>query len=217
VSESNANVLDLGCGTGHLARALLDEGFRVTGLDRSPFMLDVAREKLEPDLEAGRAALVEADAAAFDLDAEFGLVVSTYDTLNHLPDLDAMESCARCARAAAVDGAGFVFDLNTRKGLEGWRGIHVNDVDETFWLTHGVFDPGDTHAVTRLTGFIRGDDGRYDRFDERIANTAFALGDVIDRLLAAGWSACHAARLETLEEPVDDPEEMGRAWIVATA
>jgi SAM-dependent methyltransferase len=215
VADRNLDVLDLGCGTGHLAEALLDAGFRVTGLDRSRAMLDVARERLAPHLESGRATLIEADTAAFELERRFGLVVSTYDTLNHLPDPDALESCARCARAVTADGGWFVFDLNTRRGLIRWRGIWVEDDEEVFRVTRGLYDPGDSHAVTRITGFLRGEDGRYDRFDERIGNTAFALEDVLARLRAAGWTACHAARLDALGEAVADPEQLGRAFLVA--
>jgi len=40
-------VLDLPCGTGRLAEALLDSGFKVDGVDISPAMLEVARRKLQ--------------------------------------------------------------------------------------------------------------------------------------------------------------------------
>src|SRR3954470_16949082 len=39
-----AQLLDLGCGTGTLAQALVAHGFRVTGLDRSEQMLRYARQ-----------------------------------------------------------------------------------------------------------------------------------------------------------------------------
>jgi SAM-dependent methyltransferase len=39
-------ILDLGCGTGiPIARYALDRGFRVTGLDASPSMIDLARQR----------------------------------------------------------------------------------------------------------------------------------------------------------------------------
>jgi demethylmenaquinone methyltransferase/2-methoxy-6-polyprenyl-1,4-benzoquinol methylase len=47
------HVLDVATGTGLVAEQLLRRGFRVTGLDQSPDMLDVARRRL-----AGRAELV---------------------------------------------------------------------------------------------------------------------------------------------------------------
>ncbi|QNP73573.1 class I SAM-dependent methyltransferase [Streptomyces roseirectus] len=41
-----ADVLDLGCGTGSLSLLAAERGHRVTGVDRSPAMLDLARAKL---------------------------------------------------------------------------------------------------------------------------------------------------------------------------
>lgn len=42
----SATILDLPCGTGRLAEALLDEGYRVVGVDIAAPMLEVARRKL---------------------------------------------------------------------------------------------------------------------------------------------------------------------------
>ncbi|GAA3187814.1 MULTISPECIES: class I SAM-dependent methyltransferase [Streptomyces] len=54
------DVLDLGCGTGSLALLAAEQGHRVTGIDRSPAMVALAREKL-----AGRdAVFLVGDAAA---------------------------------------------------------------------------------------------------------------------------------------------------------
>jgi len=44
--DRDQRVLDLPCGTGRMAEALLEDGFRVTGVDISPAMLEVARQKL---------------------------------------------------------------------------------------------------------------------------------------------------------------------------
>lgn len=41
-----ARIVDLGCGTGTLARLLIDAGYDVTGLDVSPAMLERARAKV---------------------------------------------------------------------------------------------------------------------------------------------------------------------------
>ncbi|GLU46279.1 class I SAM-dependent DNA methyltransferase [Nocardiopsis ansamitocini] len=55
-----ANVLDLGCGTGlPTTRRLVEAGCRVTGVELSPVMLDLARAN------APRAHLVQADMTAF--------------------------------------------------------------------------------------------------------------------------------------------------------
>ncbi|MGI5453512.1 class I SAM-dependent methyltransferase [Streptomyces sp. CA-249302] len=55
-----SDVLDLGCGTGSLSLLAAEQGHRVTGVDSSPAMIDLARTKL-----AGRdAAFLTGDAAA---------------------------------------------------------------------------------------------------------------------------------------------------------
>jgi SAM-dependent methyltransferase len=54
------DILDLGCGTGSLSLLAAEQGHRVTGVDSSPAMIDLARAKL-----AGRdAAFLIGDAAA---------------------------------------------------------------------------------------------------------------------------------------------------------
>jgi len=57
-------ILDLGCGTGNLALRLAARGLHVTGVDLSPDMLDVAREKAPASValrwvQAGAAELID--------------------------------------------------------------------------------------------------------------------------------------------------------------
>ena len=67
-------VLDVATGTGLVAAELLRRGFRVTGLDQSPEMLDVARRRF-----GNRVALVEASAEALPFaDETFNHLTFTY-------------------------------------------------------------------------------------------------------------------------------------------
>lgn len=60
------DVLDLGCGTGSLSLLAAEQGHRVTGVDRSPAMVQLARQKL-----AGRhAVFLTGDAARPPVDGE---------------------------------------------------------------------------------------------------------------------------------------------------
>ena len=215
VAPANRAVLDLCCGTGQLARAFLDQGYRVTGLDLSSSMLDYARENTQPYVESGQAHFVEGDAADFTLDERFGLVVSTFDALNHLTGASALKNCFRCVQGV-LDRAGyFIFDLNTRKGLARWNGISVEDTEEAMIVNRGIYDGEGDKAWTLISGFVRRPDGLYERFSESAFNTVFDLAGVKNALLESGWREVHFARLADLAAPLDDPESEGRVWVVA--
>ncbi|MEU2911061.1 class I SAM-dependent methyltransferase [Streptomyces massasporeus] len=76
------DVLDLGCGTGSLSLLASEQGHRVTGVDLSPAMVALAREKL-----AGRdAVLLVGDAAAPPVGEERFDAVLVRHVLWALPD-----------------------------------------------------------------------------------------------------------------------------------
>ncbi|MGX9890734.1 class I SAM-dependent methyltransferase [Streptomyces sp. NPDC002276] len=77
-----ADVLDLGCGTGTLSLLAAEQGHRVTGVDLSPAMVDLARAKL-----AGRdAAFLLGDAATPPVGEQRYDVVLVRHVLWTLPD-----------------------------------------------------------------------------------------------------------------------------------
>ncbi|GAA3506501.1 class I SAM-dependent methyltransferase [Streptomyces prasinosporus] len=78
------DVLDLGCGTGSLSLLAAEQGHRVTGVDRSPAMVELARQKL-----AGRhAVFLTGDAARPPVDGERYDAVLVRHVLWTLPEPD---------------------------------------------------------------------------------------------------------------------------------
>lgn len=113
------SVLDLGCGTGTLLLALraLHPGWRLCGVDVSPGMLAIAGGK--PGHEGvlwSRARLP----APLPFGERFDIVGSFYDTLNHLPDQEALAETFRAVATVLRPGGLFVFDLNNAFGFETW-------------------------------------------------------------------------------------------------
>ncbi|MBE2266717.1 MAG: class I SAM-dependent methyltransferase [Anaerolinea sp.] len=211
--DAERTLLDVCCGTGQLARYFLERDFTVTGVDLSEPMILHARQNTAAYRE--RAAFIVADAADFRIDGQVGLAVSTFDALNHLPDAAALRSCFACVHAAVKPGGMFIFDLNTRAGLWRWNSINVNDTAETTLIFRGIYDGGD-RGYTRITGYIRDDDGRYSRFEETAYNVVYDLADVHALLAETGWHSSYCARAADLGAPLDDPEKEGRAFFVAT-
>jgi SAM-dependent methyltransferase len=213
-ASSHRSVLDLCCGTGQVARYFLEREYQVVGLDLSAAMLHYARENTQPYLVSGQARFVQADATNFTLPDRFGLVISTFDALNHLPDLTALRQCF-AAVAAVCDGY-FLFDLNTRVGLRRWNSIEVDDSrDDMTIVNHGIYDVTSDRAWLKVTGFVRNGEGLYERFEQTVYNTIFAMSDVKTLLLETGWRDAYFARRQDLQTPLTDPEQEGRVFIVA--
>lgn len=214
-AQAGTHVLDLACGTGQLAALFLDHGYEVVGLDLSPAMLEHARANNQVAVAAGRARFVEGDAADFELDERFGLVVSTFDALNHLPDFDDLEGCFASTAEVLAPGGWFIFDLNTRHGLQRWGGISVQDEEDLVLITRGVVVEEEGRAYTQISGFLRADDGRWDRFQEVAYNTIFALNEVAEALEDYGFAAVSFAAPRDLETPQGAPETHGRVVVLA--
>ena len=100
-----ATLLDVACGTGGIT-ALLAGAYQVSGLDISPGMLAVAREKLP-----GGTPLYLADMTSFRLGVTFDVIVCAYQGVNHLLSLAAWKSFFGCAYDHLNDGGVLVFDI----------------------------------------------------------------------------------------------------------
>ena len=210
-------VLDLCCGTGRLSRFFLEQDFRVVGLDLSEHMIAYARANNLEHVVAEQADFIQGDAANFKLDEKFGLTISTYDALNHLPDADALKRCFRCVFDTLLENGYFIFDLNTQAGLQHWNGIMVRPGDEIYMITRGMYDVHTVKAWTKITGFVRDKDdgGLYERFDETVYNTVFEMADVRRWLLEAEFRAVHFAIEGELNKLIENPEEQKRVFFVA--
>jgi cyclopropane fatty-acyl-phospholipid synthase-like methyltransferase len=108
-----ARVLDLGCGSGALARLLADQ-FEVVGVDISSEQLTLAREAVP------RATFVEADLTTLEVDeASFDGVCALY-SITHVPREEHASLFARIAGWLRPGGL-FLASLSSR-GSEDWRG-----------------------------------------------------------------------------------------------
>ena len=216
IASSQQTLLDLCCGTGQLALYFLERGYQVTGIDLSEPMLNCARANASMFVQAGQARFLQGDASSYTLDAPVGLAVSSFDALNHLPSLDALRDCFACTYAATLPGGTFIFDLNTRTGLQRWNNINVTETADSMVITRGIYD-GSERAYTRISGFVRIDDqNRYTRFDELIYNTVYDLAAVGELLLQTGWQKVSFAHGSDLSASVPEPEREGRIFVIAT-
>jgi SAM-dependent methyltransferase len=178
------DVLDVGCGTGASALPLLADGFRVTGVDRSEGMLEIARRRLGEDVE-----LVRADMRGLPRLGAFDVVACLDDGLNHLlsgADLQAaLESMAR----NLAPGGLVVFDLNTLPTLRSvFSSDWATERDDAVVVWRGIGDealePGGVTAAE--ISVLRPVDGVYGREQVTVTERHHPLDEVLDRLWRAG-------------------------------
>ncbi|HWN73765.1 MAG TPA: class I SAM-dependent methyltransferase [Solirubrobacterales bacterium] len=108
-------ILELGCGTGRVSLFLARRGHQVIGLDQDQELLDALAERAADSLhtrvgrksDASDGVAVEpvhADAQAFELAEEVGLVLAPTHLLQLLPDSARRIECLRCIAAALRPG-----------------------------------------------------------------------------------------------------------------
>lgn len=218
--QQSRALLDVCCGAGHLAAYFLANGYTVTGIDLSEHMLRYARENNAAFAATGQARFIQADAAHFTIDGSYGLVTSTFDALNHLPDQAALRSCFACVYPVLLPGGWFIFDLNTRTALLRWNNITIDDDPECMIVNRGLYDEQSDKAWMHISGFIHTEDRAdstplYERFQETVYNIIFDLAWVQNTLREIGFSTVYAALVGDLHTPLEDPEKENRAFIVA--
>ena len=146
-----AKILDLCCGTGQLAKALSEKGYRVTGLDAAPEMLRFARDNA-PEVE-----FIQEDARAFRLPAAFDAVFSTYDSLNHVMSAKELQEVFLNVFNCLKVGGIFLFDLNTEKAYrKQWKGyLDVIERPDYFYVNRANYDARKRVGTTHCTLFRR--------------------------------------------------------------
>ncbi len=213
--SAEKSLLDLCCGTGQLANHFLRNGYSVVGVDKSKAMLEFAEANNIEYVREGSARFIHSDVSKYNPTEKFGLVVSTFDSINHLDSILHLERCfRRVTKALSPDGF-FLFDLNTKKGLLNWNTINIREDEEMTIINRGMFNPDMNRAYTKISGFLRNANGTYDRFSEVFFNTAFDLAEVRDLLFKCGIKSVDFLKFSDFDIPVDDPETESRIAILA--
>jgi SAM-dependent methyltransferase len=87
-ARTGSPILELACGTGRVLLPLAREGYSVTGVDVSPAMLALARQKLAAEGLLSRVSLVEQDMRYLDLEGRFNLALVALNSFSHLLTLE---------------------------------------------------------------------------------------------------------------------------------
>lgn len=111
--EAGSPVLEVGCGTGRVLIPSARAGLDVVGLDASPQMLAVCRERLQQENVAvqTKVQLVQADMRAFELERQFTLITLPFRPFQHLITVEEQRSCLMSIRRHLIEGGRVILDL----------------------------------------------------------------------------------------------------------
>jgi SAM-dependent methyltransferase len=106
-------LLEPACGSGRMLAGFAQRGVEVTGLDLSPRLLELARERLrasgvrDPDLH-------RADIADFELGRRFDAAICPISSFGYLPGFDAAASHLACMARHLEPGSRYLVQLDLR-------------------------------------------------------------------------------------------------------
>ncbi len=194
------SLLELGCGTGSVL-ARLSSLADLTGLDRSPEMLALAKEKV-PD-----ARLLKGDMRGFSLRERFDVVICVFDSLNHLLFFGDWESMFDAVHRHLVEGGLFLFDVNTMGELRrlGEESPWVDDFEGGVAIVDVAFAEGNESegvSVWDVRIFEEVGPARFQLHHERIGELAVPLSRITAALRAKFVLLEQTS--ESGEEPSDD-------------
>jgi ubiquinone/menaquinone biosynthesis C-methylase UbiE len=211
IPATPGKLLDIACGEGTFAVALAEQGWQVTGIDRSQQMLALAEERSRSAGTAVR--YIQQDMRSLEFDREFDIATCWFDSLNYMLHDNDLEITFKGIARALKPGGWFLGDMNTICGLAvGWteNGVSVRQETPDLYEVHqSSFDYERMTAVLRLTAFIQHGE-TWERVDETHMERAYPLEQIKSSLQNAGFEV--AGMLGSLQEPQPVTAESRRVW-----
>lgn len=184
--SSPASVLDLACGTGNTVLPMALRGCQAAGVDISPQMIDIARDKA-----SGQGVKIEyyvGDIRDFRLKQPVDLVTCFHDGLNYIIDSGDMKKVFQNTSLNLSPGGMFIFDLNAVKWIGGVDDrpvvIDVEDMTIIFSTSH---DTGTSLWEVSLTCFLREGD-LYRKFSETHRERGYEQEEILKMLEDEGFA-----------------------------
>ena len=208
------NWLDIACGEGSLAVRMAERGYRMTGIDQSPQMIDLAKAR-------AAVANVDVDFHVEDMrslpyENAFDLVTCFFDSLNYMLTVRDLQDAFKGAYRSLRQGGFFIFDMNTIYGLAvDWMRQETyiqNETDDFLELHQQTFDYENQVASMHITVFKK-EGMHWARFDETHRERGYAIADIQFLLNEAGFEIAGMYGSLNKRSPVQTTSS--RVWFAA--
>lgn len=176
-------VCDLACGTGRLANILCKKGYDMIAVDKSPEMLDIAKNNTENE----RILYLNQDITKLDMFGTVEVFISTMDSINHLESIEAVKQCFEKVSLFLEKDGLFIFDINSDKKFNQVLkdSTFVYDYENVFCVWENFYDDKEKINYADLTFFIKSGD-KYIRNSETIEEVNYSLEEILETLHKCG-------------------------------
>lgn len=201
-------LLDLACGTGSLSEEMCRLGYDVIAVDGSEEMLN---EALDKKFDSGlNIQYLCQDMTKLDMFGTIDVTICALDSLNHLPNLDAIkQTINRVSLFCEPDGL-FIFDVNTpykHKNVLG-NNTFIYDMEDVYCVWQNTYTEEDNRVEMWLDFFEKQENGSYERYDESFSEIAFDDA-VIEKIVAdSGMEIVGKYDYDTTEPTKADSEKI---------
>ncbi|SFQ27303.1 Methyltransferase domain-containing protein [Butyrivibrio proteoclasticus] len=207
-------VVELGCGTGSFTIEMAKKGYDIMGIDLSPDMLDIARNKAAK--EGLNLMFLEQDMRELDLYCTAGTIVSVCDSINYLLENDDVIETFRLVNNFLFPKGLFIFDFNT---LHKYRDV-IGDVtiaenrEDCSFIWDNYYHDKEHINEYDLTIYACCDKKKelFRRSVETHYQRGYTLEEMISFIEQAGLEYITAIDADTHAEPTPDSE---RIYIIA--
>ena len=199
---------DCACGTGAMSVRFARRGIRVTGVDLSGTMLELAQAKAR--LNGVQVMFVRQDMRTLALPRPVEALVCACDGVNYLLDDESLEAFFAHARAALKPGGVLAFDISSAYKLEKvlGDGFFGEERDDVAYLWSNRFDAETATITMDLTFFVREPDDRYRRFGEVHVQKAHEPAHLVALLGKNGFADVRVYGDRTFEAPEPDAQRI---------
>lgn len=201
-------LLDLACGTGSLSEEMCRLGYDVIAVDGSEEMLN---EALDKKFDSGlNIQYLCQDMTKLDMFGTIDVTICALDSLNHLPNLDAIKQTINRVSLFCEPGGLFIFDVNTpykHKNVLG-NNTFIYDMEDVYCVWQNTYTEEDNRVEMWLDFFEKQENGSYERYDESFSEIAFDDA-VIEKIVAdSGMEIVGKYDYDTTEPTKADSEKI---------
>lgn len=150
------------------------------------------------------------DMTKLDMFGTIDVTICALDSLNHLPDLDAIKQTINRVSLFCEPGGLFIFDVNTpykHKNVLG-NNTFIYDMEDVYCVWQNTYTEEDNRVEMWLDFFEKQENGSYERYDESFSEIAFDDA-VIEKIVAdSGMEIVGKYDYDTTEPTKADSEKI---------